>query len=679
MEKKNFLFILITISFYASMSQCMMTPISLSQRVANSSLMIEGKVINRMSFWNDSHTNIYTSNLVEVYKTFKNSSAPYIEVITEGGTVGNKKEVVQPSLELSMGDVGVFTLNQNSLPSQFGKPVFESYASAQGFIKYNLLENEADEPFKKYINISKRLYTDLQLVTESTYIVVKPIDLFLNENFYSTQAAPVITGFSPATITAGTFSIVTIDGSGFGNARGTSFVEFRRADDGGNTFCRPDTLSYVSWSASQIKVKLTSAGASNLNSTPGSGVIRVDVGGLKATSSSSLTVSHAEMNVYSNGQAPFTIYNTRHVSMQAGGYVWQMFTGFDSNAPAKASFLRAFQSWRCGTFINWSIGAITTKDVAASDNVNVIRFDIGTELPAGVLARCSNYFNGCGLQPNEKWYVSELDIVFNDATVWNYSTGNPTASQFDFESVALHELGHGHELQHVINTAEIMHYLMNPGKTKRILTTNSLIGGDAVMARNVSGVCSKTAMLPLNSTNCLGQPQANFTVNNSTICVGETATFTNLSQGNPLSNVWTFEGGAPSTSTISSPSITYTTAGTYSVQLTSSNVFGTSTFSVAAYIEVNLCTEIQSLNGVDAIGISPNPNNGIFTVSHYSGKLEIEILNVLGQTVKNEIGIDSHERKVDLSGMPNGIYYVKILTEDRSKLFKLILDSSVMP
>ena len=124
-------------------------------------------------------------------------------------------------------------------------------------------------------------------------------------------------------------------------------------------------------------------------------MIRVDVGGVKSTSATNLTIQYNHINVYSS-VAPATIYNTRHINKQVGGYNWKMYTTFNSNALAKASFLRAFQTWRCGTYINWTSSTTTTINAAANDGVNVIRFDVGSELPAGVLGRCTNRFSGCG-------------------------------------------------------------------------------------------------------------------------------------------------------------------------------------------------------------------------------------------------------------------------------------------
>ena len=60
---------------------------------------------------------------------------------------------------------------------------------------------------------------------------------------------------------------------------------------------------------------------------------------------------------------------------------------------------------------------------------------------------------------------------------------------------------------------------------------------------------------------------ADFTASDDTICVGNTISFTDQSNGNITSWDWTFEGGTPPASTIQNPTVTYNTAGIFDVQL----------------------------------------------------------------------------------------------------------------
>jgi photosystem II stability/assembly factor-like uncharacterized protein len=60
---------------------------------------------------------------------------------------------------------------------------------------------------------------------------------------------------------------------------------------------------------------------------------------------------------------------------------------------------------------------------------------------------------------------------------------------------------------------------------------------------------------------------ANFTASATSICAGNTVSFTDQSTGGSLTYHWSFEGGTPSTSTLPNPVITYDNPGTFDVQL----------------------------------------------------------------------------------------------------------------
>lgn len=577
-------------------AQCLMYPVLLSQRVPQSALIVEGRVISKSCFWNSEHNKIYTSNLVDVYKTFKNLSGPYIEVITEGGIVGTSKHVFEPTLELEVGQVGVFTLNTGNQPSQFGKPVYEAYASAQGFIKYDVANDVAVEPFNTYQNASTSLYNTIAQYTGINYTQIKPVNPFQAAASHgnTVQNVAAITSFSPTTITAGTFSVLTINGSGFGSVATASLVGFKNADDGGATNISPDPSEIVSWTATQIQVKVPTKA--------GSGVIRVN----GSNSTASLTIPYSHLNVTYSG----AVYNTKHINQSGGGYTWTYNTNFNTNAPAKAAFQRSLQSWRCATYINWPTSATTsTITASANDGINIVTFNSG--LGAGILGQCGSYFSGCVNGGNTEFYVDEMDIQFSTTPgggTWQYGPAAPSASQYDFESVTVHELGHGHQLGHVIKTTDLMHYALSNGQSKRNLNTDDLNGGLAVMARNAQagGTCNLPLMTPLTAGNCaLGAPTANFTADRTIVCPGQTVVFTNLSTGTPTLNSWTFAGGSPATSTVTSPTVTYNTPGTYSVQLVASNANGSSTYSVLAYINVTSPASIPLVQDFQSATFAP--------------------------------------------------------------------------
>ncbi|MGP8214723.1 MAG: PKD domain-containing protein [Bacteroidia bacterium] len=80
---------------------------------------------------------------------------------------------------------------------------------------------------------------------------------------------------------------------------------------------------------------------------------------------------------------------------------------------------------------------------------------------------------------------------------------------------------------------------------------------------------------------------ASFEANNTAPCSGNSIQFTDTSADAQTSWSWTFQGGTPATSTAASPTITYNTAGTYSVSLTSANSYAKTTNSQTGYITVN--------------------------------------------------------------------------------------------
>jgi len=82
-------------------------------------------------------------------------------------------------------------------------------------------------------------------------------------------------------------------------------------------------------------------------------------------------------------------------------------------------------------------------------------------------------------------------------------------------------------------------------------------------------------------------PVANFSANVTTVVVGGSVQFTDLSTNTPTSWSWAFEGGTPATSTAQNPTVTYNTAGTFNVTLTATNAAGSDGETKIDYITVN--------------------------------------------------------------------------------------------
>jgi PKD repeat protein len=601
--------------------------VPVAQRMAIANTIVEGEVISQQSFWDDNHKNIYTANKVLIYKTFKgNTLMNEVEVITIGGIVGNIKETVTHTLQLEVGQVGMFMLKNNNVAVS-SAPLATTHqmmpaTGPQGFVLYNLKEGTAKAPFHTYPTITNDLYNTVTAHTQSNYAVIERFDVdeeIILHNSYQRGGGPVITSISPTTVTSGTLTTLTINGSGFGATQGSGTVEFHDADDGGSSMFPALGSDIISWSDGQILVLVPN----NNDGNAGTGDVDV-VQGSTATSAQTLTISYSEINVVHDAATPGTdvAYQTHHQDMDGnGGYEWQMFTDFDANASANASFIRAMDNWRCtgsgGTGINWSIGAVTSTDEIASDGENVIRHDNGGELPGGVLGRCTSRFSGCIVGPSMEWYVTELDIAFDDGTNWNYGPASPGITEFDFESVALHELGHGHQLGHVIDAGAVMHYSIANGQESRILSANDLAAGNDVHSRSTTlSHCGEDVMTDF--TGCgAPAPVAEFSGTPLSICAGSTVTFTDAST-NATGWTWNFGAGAtPATASTQGPHVvTYSSSGNKTVSLDVTGPGGSDNESKASYVTVNALPNLSSTSSTDETCAT---NDGTATVSPSGG------------------------------------------------------------
>lgn len=673
--KSIFTCLLVLFSFCVSAQQCLIKEISLDQRNKQSTLVIEGRVTARHSFWNSNRNMIYTSNTVEVLKIFKGSiTASSVEIITEGGTVGYKMIKVEPSLQLSQGMTGIFLLH--SVKRAKGLPIaartaprFEVFGAVQGFLKYNLQDGTASDPFKKYYSIKDELYRAFS--PQLNYKVVKTFNMPVVQP--NANRINAIDNFSPTTVTAGTGTVLTINGSGFGATQGAGTVAFRRADDGGSSYLLPDATQYLSWSNTQITLEVP-AGA-------GTGDIQVTQG-VTFTSASNLTVDYSHLNVGFDPGGGLVNYQTDHINDNGtGGYTWRMNTAFDANAAANASFMRAFGSWRCGTDINWTIGATTSIADAVSDGTNIITFDDAAPLPGGVLGVCFSYWSGCASGPTIVWYVNELDIIFDNGDnfaplTWQFGTGAPTINQYDFESVALHELGHGHQLGHVIDVGAVMHYALFNGATSRTLSATDLAGGNFVQAKSeVANICGPGAMTAF--TGCSALPITIASINAYQKGRGVQVEWTNESESEVHHYVVEESAnGSAFTDGISfSPKANNGQRAGYewfdaSVS-NGSNYYRIKSVGYNGAVKHSGVVTVNFAATGKTFSVYPNPvTGGVLTASFNNlvkGKYRLSVYNTTGQEVASRMivhGGGNAVENISLPGVASGVYSVRLQGND---------------
>lgn len=497
---------------------CLLVPIPLQQRAQQAVLIVEAKVTNQQTYWDVAHQNIYTQSTLQVFKILKGTLPKTVHVLTEGGRVGNTYHTFSGTLQVAADQQGIFFLipaSSKTQPPGQKEPAFTVYSSSQGFIRYDLTLQQAAEPFKNYSSITADVYPAVKQWTRTDFKVIRPNPDVgqlpstppggnIPAANLRLQAVPAITGFSPDTLSAGTGQVLTIRGQNFGAARGSGFVQFRNADNGGASFIQALESDYIVWTDTEIKVRVSAR--SSTGNTPGSGEIRLTTGSKRrATSTQRLIIEFAASQVVYDNRA----FTPRLVNANGlGGYTFHFTTDFNADTLAKNAFLRALRTWSCHTGINWDAGEPTPLNVTADDSINLVRFDDGEELPNGILARCISRYDGCGSKTPDQWRVSEMDVVFNQQIAWYFGEGQPAAGEVDFETVTVHEMGHGHQLNHVIKPGTIMHYAINRGQANRQLNARTdILGGQHTIAQSrVSNGCGPGRLIPLPFTACLSAP-----------------------------------------------------------------------------------------------------------------------------------------------------------------------------
>ena len=163
-----------------------------------------------------------------------------------------------------------------------------------------------------------------------------------------------------------------------------------------------------------------------------------------------------------------------------------------------------------------------------------------------------------------------------------------------------------------------------------------------------------------NSTNDwnlnINKPTANFSESIS----GNTATFTNLSTSiaNTLNYSWNFGDG--NTSSIASPSHTYTSSGTYTITLIASNCIFSHTITKTIQVGALSINE----NAVGNFEFYPNPTTNQITLKVDNQLLGsvYTIYDTIGKSVLNG-KINSELHVIDLGNLSNGVYIIEVASE----------------
>lgn len=161
-------------------------PKGLSDIVNQSSYIFEGRVIRSDSYWGQENRTIYTSHTVEIKKIFKGDlECGTIEVITEGGRVGDTELLISHNINFNIGDKGIFACVLSNVDSS----VVDFYPetnelklgviySEQGFFREyeDLINKDISNLFYSFDSLTQA-YQAIELVTQLNYIDCEVVSL----------------------------------------------------------------------------------------------------------------------------------------------------------------------------------------------------------------------------------------------------------------------------------------------------------------------------------------------------------------------------------------------------------------------------------------------------------------------------------------------------------------------
>jgi len=356
--------------------------------------------------------------------------------------------------------------------------------------------------------------------------------LHLQQNIEAILCKTYITDFEPKTLRAGVRDTLLIKGYNF--LPTSSQISFKNSINGGATYTDPcNNNDYILKNDSLIKLIVPSIikdfSIDTLFYYPGSGKIKLYDGLNSIYSQDELKIKYAITNdMVSNTTSKYMEVLQK---TDTTAYVFHLDSAsVNSVSGARAAIEKAIEQWRCHTHVNFRLGEdVSNTTFSDNDGINTIFFVDANNNSILHSRMISNFNSGktgrsrisCS---NFKSYLQEADIAFvkNPSLIdpilqgWNtecwVGTTNPQ-NKLDFYQNILHELGHVHTLDHVIDSLELMHYSTNPyietSYLNRVDLTNSPF---ALEAGNYSVQLATEPTEPLQNCNNLPMVEQNVSI-----------------------------------------------------------------------------------------------------------------------------------------------------------------------
>jgi hypothetical protein len=211
----------------------------------------------------------------------------------------------------------------------------------------------------------------------------------------------------------------------------------------------------------------------------------------------------------------------------------------------------------------------------------------------------------------------------------------------------------------------------NPTATPTSTTTYTVSG--------TTGGCSADSYITITVDDTA--PVAAMIASADSICPNESVSYNGAISTDASIYVWTFTGGDISTSGSANPTVTYSTPGTYSVNLTventcaqTDNTSGTLVVLTAA----ECATGIENFSALEGISAFTNENQIQLNFgAAVQGEVQVTLISALGQLISTEIINDPAEgcvRYISTEGLEKAIYLIRVGTVTSQYTTKLLIE-----
>ncbi len=562
-------------------------------------IIVEGNIIDSESFWDRQHRNIYTSYTLEVENVNRSQVPKQIKILEKGGKVDSTWQLVSTSINLSIGDKGTFLLikfhDSTILPEQ------------NWFVLHN--------GNKGVLGLESK--------------TVKTINLYSkNENQKSATATHKIDSIAPKVVTAGTGTLLTIFGSGFGEKVDTNRVWFTYSDMAYHIYSNSG-FEYKTWTDNQIQIYVPTKAAT--------GQIAVVKDGVQVLSDDSLTVKYAcTTSIWG--------YSINLINIDdQGGYTWDLNLNLNTILGAKELVIDAINEWVCTTSVPWKIGDETTTEPGKDGKCTISFGEIensNTAMGETSISAISHPSSG-----NEAWVLEEVDILLSEDKEYCITGNCASTNGYDLKTIILHELAHALLIDHVNDPNDLMHYGLAEGELRDIGETNI-----------------ECANYILNLSQQLAHPEY------STIVPYQFAKPAISVDGNVLASEqefqqyqWYNEGGKIEGAT----NKTYTVERSGEYYLLASNEFECELKSETVNIAL---TSINSDTRANEVLLYPNPvSETLFIQMNQNTFTEVLFYDAFGQRILNK-SLDPGKKlnTVNIKNLSAGIYIVVLRNSEKS-------------